>query len=808
MARKRDDLGLETVEQIYRDLQVDDEWSVREQRGFTWWAAWLRQRVWAAEAIRSGGETLWHVRARTPAYRDVPDEPATYAFVNEMNRAPGTSAHVYDSADGTLSARCGGFVYDAVAPWITKYLATAVALQASFAWAQAPAVAEGRALDEDPHPTSGPRRDPDDMLNLPGHFPGTRSPFYRAVLRRACAILASEGWASSFREEEGQLLVLLGLGADGAAGWTLVTDEHPLLGPGALVRLFVPRPGGAGRAAWLANGLNLAESADFAGEARPHAMGAWTGSAEGLVHAAFFPAVLFGDLDGRTSLIAIRNLLAWGGARAAFAGERLPWLEAEASPRYPDDEAAGDDAAAVDETGEPDNTGDEPGESPATIEADEVPLARRSFGPASRVPRPRTPEPGPRAPRELLVDPADPTAFPEIDDAMAAAEDGDRIVVRPGTYRTPVVVDRAVAIVGDGDVESIVLEPVGGEALGVAASGASVTGLTIRPARAGNDGADHSAIAVRDAEVRVEHCRLSSHLGATVWVGGPASRAVLRHCSMTDGAQNAVWVTAEGRAEVESCRVSGHRWPVTVGGPHASLAVRDCEIADNLDGGIVSMGRATLVVERTTVARNAGIGVLLGEPAPASRVENCTIEGNSEFGILVAGGRGAAILGNRILDNAVGVVVVDGATPRIEANELAGNATGIGVRGEGSDPVVVANTIEGCRGSGVVVDEAATGRYEGNTVSGTGGAGVWVDDHGTAPRFSGNHVSASGLAGVLVTDGAGGEFRANDLRGNAAGSWKLDAPGELRRDGNLEDTGIPLEVAAGDPPAPEGRLVN
>jgi F-box protein 11 len=371
-----------------------------------------------------------------------------------------------------------------------------------------------------------------------------------------------------------------------------------------------------------------------------------------------------------------------------------------------------------------------------------------------------------------------------------------------------VVVDRAVTIVGEGPRETILLEPVGGEALGFAASGASVAGLTIRPARVGNDGASWSAVAVHDTAATVEDCYLASHLGATVWVGGPSAHAVVVRCSMTGGAQNAAWVAEEGRAELRDCRVAGNRWPVAASGPHAWLAIVGCEIVDNLDGGAASMARATLVVERTTVARNAGPGLVLGEPAPASRVEDCLVEGNSEVGILVGAGRGAAIVRNRIRDNAVGLVVVDGATPRVEGNELTGNATGIGVRGEGSNPLVVANTISGGRGSGVVIDEAATGRYEGNTVEGTAGAGIWIDDHGTAPRFRGNHVSASGFAGVLVTDGAGGDFDANDLRGNVAGSWKLDEPGELRRTGNLEDAGIPPATARRDPPAPGSRLVH
>ena len=98
------------------------------------------------------------------------------------------------------------------------------------------------------------------------------------------------------------------------------------------------------------------------------------------------------------------------------------------------------------------------------------------------------------------------------------------------------------------------------------------------------------------------------------------------------------------------------------------------------------------------------------------------------------------------------------------------------------------------------MDEAAAGRFEGNTVTGSGGAGIWVDDAGSAPDFSGNQVSAS-AAGVLVTDGAGGDYRSNDLRGNTRGSWKLDRPGPLACADNLEDAGAPGADLPGEPPS-------
>ena len=559
--------------------------------------------------------------------------------------------------------------------------------------------------------------------------------------------------------------------------------DHPILGPGVLARLVLPRPMGPQRGAWIANALNLAEAADWTGEVRPHAFGAWTVDDGRLGHNAFFPAVLLGGGDEDAAVIVVRNLAAWGGARARFAGERLRWLEAAVVSRYPDDEPVPPGDGEAGDSGE-EETATEP-----------IPWDQRSFGRTARTPRPRADAATGRPARELMVDPRDPAAFAEIDDAVAAAEDGDRILVRPGTYRTPVVVDRAVRIAGEGEAAAIVLEPVGGEALGFAVSGASVEGLTIRPARAGNDGEHWSAVAVHNVEATVEGCHLSSHLGATVWVGGPNSSALVLGCTITGGTQNGVWVCEEGRARVVATRIAGNRWPTMAGGTHAVLEITDSEIVDNLDGGVAAIDGALLVIEGSAVSGNAGTGILLGAAAPSSRVEDCTVERNSGEGILVAAARGCSVLRNRVRDNGVGIGVVGGASPRVEGNDLAGNGTGIGVRGRGTDPLITGNTVAGTRLTGIVVDEAAGGRFEGNTVSGTGGAGIWVDDAGSAPDFSGNQVSASGAAGVLVTDGAGGRYRSNDLRGNAAGSWKLDRPGDLERTGNLEDTGrAPLDV--------------
>ena len=798
------DLGLEVLERARHVLTAEDGWSVPEERGFTWWAHWLRHRVWASPPIRSRDEPGWQVRAQTPASRDVPDEPATYALLDTMNADAALSAFTYDAERRTISARCGAVLQSDSPPWLEDALIVAIRLQVADTWRAAPVLAEGRTLDDAPHPVAGRRPDPAAMLEASHGLRPRPAPISLRVLERARQELEQAGLHALVDED---LQVLLPLREGTLAAWVLGPAAHPTLGPGMLVRLMLPRALGPHRGAWLANALNLAEATDWTGEERPPALGAWTFTGVP-AHVTFIPSATLGRLDPSRAMAAVRSLLAWGQQRAQFASERLPWLVAAAAGRYPDDHALVSDDADEEEDPEPAEAGDD-GDG-ASVQA-----AERSFGPASRPPRPRQErtdaqlgQAAAREPRDLVVDPSDPEAYGEIDLAVADAEDGDRVLVRPGTYRMPVVVDRAVRIEGRGPTEDIVLEPARGEAMGIAASGSVVRGLTIRPSRVGDDRSSWSALAVHDASVIVEGCRLSSHLGATVWVGGAAADLRLRDCVLRDGARNPVIVEDEARAQVVGCRISGHRWPLAAGGEHASLVVRRSEIVDNLDHGIVGGGGATVVVDRCTISRNAGSGVLFGGAASASRIEGSTIEENAGAGIVVEGGRGR-IRGNTIRGCDVGIAVTGGGSPSIEGNEIVDNRLGIGVRGAGSDPRITGNTIRGCRAQGVIVDAAASGSFDSNTVSASSGPGIWLDEDGTAPHFTGNHVSSSAV-GVLVTNGAGGDFHSNDLRGNTRGSWHLDAAGPLARADNLEDAGVPGAELPGRVPgadvAPPPRL--
>ena len=64
-----DDLGTRVVDHVFKRMMIDEEWAVREPRGFTWWGGKLAQRIWTDPPIQDDGFTIWRVHAQTDLLR-------------------------------------------------------------------------------------------------------------------------------------------------------------------------------------------------------------------------------------------------------------------------------------------------------------------------------------------------------------------------------------------------------------------------------------------------------------------------------------------------------------------------------------------------------------------------------------------------------------------------------------------------------------------------------------------------------------------------------------------------------------------
>lgn len=290
------DPGLIAVQRLFDGLKVDDEWSVRGERGFTWWGHRLAQHVTASPLVDPGdGSSGSVVRVWTDVVTDVPEGIDPNPVLTEMNRHTTLSAFVWDPGRRTVSACAAFTVFDDTVEMWSVVLVVAAMLQATAAHSSARALAT--TLDAWPavshHPVSGRRPEPDGMLHVPAGLAGSigqEASRFRGDLMDALAsfdfpwALAdgdSEGFVAEvpFVSDKTTLDAAFDRRPPGTALVRVVTNEpHPVIGSGALLTLAVPLALKGDRAASAANELNRLAAA---GVPLVPLLGAWCADADG-----------------------------------------------------------------------------------------------------------------------------------------------------------------------------------------------------------------------------------------------------------------------------------------------------------------------------------------------------------------------------------------------------------------------------------------------------------------------------------------------------------------------------------------------
>jgi hypothetical protein len=361
MPEDEPDLGPWALEAIEALLQVDEEWRVPEDRGFTWWPHRLAQRAWAEPVREAYGEQVTRVHVATEILREVPVTDEVLRQLAEANLTATLGGFVLDP-DGTLSSHSHAWFHRENI-WQVNLLSTAAVLQAATCEASVGAIREvvGGRVAVSAHPDRGERPEPDEMLGIGGFmseagaapspyapedfetaaregerlwlvsttagraltaevpfFGGTptggRAPGSgpaRAPVRGFPGGSASDRRRAGGTDEAGLETALLQLTAE---------DQHPELGSGllALLRLPLTLPGAA--SARLANDLNRAERE--AVTVSP-LLGSWCLAGEEVAFVSFTPAfVLRGDSESarRARLL---NTAAWMTARSLWAAAEI-----------------------------------------------------------------------------------------------------------------------------------------------------------------------------------------------------------------------------------------------------------------------------------------------------------------------------------------------------------------------------------------------------------------------------------------------------------------------------------------------------
>ena len=257
----------------------------------------------------------------------------------------------------------------------------------------------------------------------------------------------------------------------------------------------------------------------------------------------------------------------------------------------------------------------------------------------------------------------DPTAvwgaYATIMEAIrASVVPGTLIVVKPGTYREALVIDRVVEVVGEGDRERIVVEATNSDALTVTAHRAAVRNLTLRAVGTGDS---CGAVWVRAGRAVISRCDLTSSIGSVVYVTGQMSDPIFQDCVVHDGAGGGLFFQDRSQGTIDSCTIVSNGLAGIMVSKSANPVIRNCVIEAGKQGRIFVYEQGSGTFQSCRIVGNAFSGIETSESG-SPVVRGCEISGNGVYGVHAhARGRGDFI-GNRLDGNRVGPWDIDGTS--------------------------------------------------------------------------------------------------------------------------------------------------
>lgn len=283
------DVGTRLVDDLYAQLDLDDTWALRRDRGFTWWGYWLAQHVVAGPPAANGACAI---RIWTDLVRDVDPNRDPARVLAAANAEATLSALLWRPDARAVVGCCTATVDENTIDDLSTVLATAAALQVSDAHTRAQSLAEacGGEAAVSHHPTSGQRPDPSRILNVPhdiltgtgaepSHFEGDLIEAVDGYLAGRRLHGSADRWDATCEVPytgNRPAKMLADMGRRGEIETALVqiyTDTpHAQVGNGAILTVKLPASPDPQRVLQWSNWLNAAESN---GDSRTPLLGAW-----------------------------------------------------------------------------------------------------------------------------------------------------------------------------------------------------------------------------------------------------------------------------------------------------------------------------------------------------------------------------------------------------------------------------------------------------------------------------------------------------------------------------------------------------
>jgi nitrous oxidase accessory protein NosD len=356
------------------------------------------------------------------------------------------------------------------------------------------------------------------------------------------------------------------------------------------------------------------------------------------------------------------------------------------------------------------------------------------------------------APTKIIVSAKGGGDHVSIAAALKVAAPGARIIIRPGIYNEGLIINQRVEIVGDGEVEEIVIHSSDASCIQMRADSATVSGLTLRGRAARGSGGDAGffAVDIPQGELLLDNCDITSDTLSCVAVHGSQTNPTISRCRIHDSADSGLYFFDGAGGTVQDCEVfCNTNVGVAVTGP-ARPTIRGCKIYDGKNAGLVVWDKAHAVVESCDIYGNRLTGVGVSEDAKLN-LRGCRIHEGENSGVFVHQGGEATVLSCDVFGH--------------REAELAVTTRGNLVARECQ--------VYQSHSSGVFVREGGQALLEGCAIVHNEGAGVSIGE-GALAAVRGCRVRDNGQVALRVAQGGALNVEDSDLGDNLLGPWDVE----------------------------------
>lgn len=311
-----------------------------------------------------------------------------------------------------------------------------------------------------------------------------------------------------------------------------------------------------------------------------------------------------------------------------------------------------------------------------------------------------------------------------IASAIAVANDGDVISIRPGVYAESVVIDRSVTLSGTGNSGDVRIEATADAAIRCTVGDARISGITVR--RSGGD----IAVDIESGSLSMDECAVEAATDVAVVVRSN-SRFIAHGSRIGNETGAGVLVYDGGKTAISESVLREISTTALVVRGASSAQFNDSEI-NSVQGGFLIADGAGLTVTRSKIS-GAQQSMITVESGGSIDITETSFSGGEGIGILATAGTTARLVDVRLdglgAQSIVGVGDASLDLARVEIDSSAAHALQLV---DSSKATVVDCRFSDTTHDAMVVTGNATLSLSRSTIEGVQGTGVLIADDATA----------------------------------------------------------------------------